>query len=302
MNGKGIGNIGQLVYLCPMRLDFQLIVDPTFQGPVPNAVAFETGASIAQLLESETPVYEHHGPEFGPIAPGALTRFFEDLLLGRPMPLTFAVRQIGDVDTVMAAALFMRRDLVTHPKAPGMVAGIDLVHRYGLTCLGHLDSDLGRFLGFLRGYLAKTLGKKETGTRLAQAIDWISGYMHNGTLPHSGVGWPSVRVVDRGTNGFVLAETDGSLLEGWVELYREGFLQGVLVGPVNGESRRKVVASKKSLFIPLDLGKAASILNEMERAMGELPEWRVEGALWLHGSDDGTLILLRHLMEVLLRV
>jgi hypothetical protein len=123
--------------------------------------------------------------------------------------------------------------------------------------------------------------------------------MLNGRLPHLGKPWPDVSVVDRGTNGFVLAETPGALVEGWVELYRQGFLRGVLVGPRDEESRRKVLISRKSAFLSFDFTKASAILNEMERAMGELPGWRTEGQLWLWGPEDGTLILLEHLVKVL---
>lgn len=286
-----------------MELEYQILIDPSFQGPQKDAVAFETGLTFDQITSREFCAYEHHGPEFDPSAPGALTRFYEDLILGRPLPLVFMIQGVKDIDTVMAATLFAKRELAIHPGAPGMVSCVDLVHRYGLTVLGHTESDLGRFLRLLRGYFPSQLHKKEAGIRLVTAIGWIWEYLQNDTLPHLGTRWPSVRVLDCGTNGFVVAETGGSLLEGWVSLYRQGFLRGVLIGPMDAEShRRKVVISKKSLYIPLDLTKAASILNGLERAMGELPEWRVEAGLWLHGPEDGTLILVQHLLDVLIRV
>ncbi len=285
-----------------MELEFRVLVNPTYAGPVEGAVAFETGATIADVADPEKLTYEHHGPEFSPRAPGALTRFYEDLILGHPMPLTFVTRRVNDIDTVMAAALFMRRDIAIHPSAPSLVATIDLVHRHGLTCLGHVERDLGRFLRLLRAYLPPSLGKEEAGTRLATAIDWITEYVKTGNLPHLGSPWPDVRVLDRGTDGFVLAESHGPLLDGWVELYRQGFLRGLLVGPMNEEGKRRVIISKKSDYLRFDLTKAADILNGMESAMGELPGWRIEGPLWLFGPEEGTGILLRHLLDVLVRV
>lgn len=284
----------------PPELEFHVHIDPALKGPVEGAIAFETGSLIADLADPAKLVYEHHGPEFSPLAPGALTRFYEDLILGRPMPLDFAVRQVGDIDTVMAAALFLKRDLAILPSAPGTVAAMDLVHRHGLTCLGHLESGLGRFLGLLRACLPRRLGKRESAERLVQMVEWIHAYMMTGETPHLGPGWPEVRVLDRGTGGFVLAETGGDLLAGWVELYRQGFLRGLLVSPA-GQGRNRAVASKKSAYAALDLNKAAYILNGLEQSMGELPEWRAEG-LWLHGPTEGTLILVGHILDVLTRV
>lgn len=284
----------------PSELEFRAHIDPALKGPVEGAVAFETGATIADLSNPAKLVYEHHGPEFGPLAPGALTRFYEDLILGRPMPLDFAVRVVSDIDTVMAAALFLKRDLAILPSAPGTVAAIDLVHRHGLTCLGHLESGLGRFLGLLRAYMPNRMGKKEQAEKLVRMVEWIHAYMTTGEMPHLGLNWPEVRVLDRGTGGFVLAETQGDLLAGWVQLYRQGFLRGLLVSPA-GQGRNKAAASKKSDYVALDLNKAAYLLNGLEQAMGELPEWKVEG-LWLRGPSEGTLILVSHLLDVLVRV
>jgi hypothetical protein len=283
-----------------MELQFRALIDPSFSGPVPDAVAFETGATIADLSDPGKLCYEHHGPEFSPLSPGALTRFYEDLILGRPMPLDFAIRKVSDIDTVMAAALFLKRDLAIHPSAPGMVAGIDLVHRHGIACVGHLEGSLGLFLGLLRGYLPDRQGKQEAAEKLVKMVEWIHAYMLAGELPHLGMSWPEVHVLDHGTAGFVLAETRGDLMAGWVELYRQGFLRGLLIGP-DVAGRRKVVASRKSAYVAFDLGKAAFILNGLEQAMGELPDWTVEGG-WLRSPGDGTLILVSHILEVLLRV
>lgn len=276
-----------------MDIELRVILDPTFRGPVEGAVAFETGATVEDLRNPDLLVYEHIGPI------GALTRFYEDLILGRAMPLHMAIQGAKDIDTILAAALFLKRDLAIHPSMPGLVASCDLVHRYGATVLGHLESDLGRFLRLLRAYLPPNLGKEDTGARLVTAVEWVQDFVLNNRLPHLGRPWPDVRVLDRGTNGFVLAETVGFLDEGWVELYRQGFLRGVLVTPQDGQERRTVLVSRKSPYLPFDLGKASAILNDMERAMGEVPGWKTEGDLWLRGPAGGTLILLADLLKVL---
>ncbi len=256
--------------------------------------------SIKQLMDPAALGYEHHGPEFSPLSPGALTRFYEDLILGRPMPLDFAIRAVSDIDTVMAAALFLKRDLAILPSCHATVAAIDLAHRHGLPALGHLEGGLGRFLGLLRAYLPHRASKREQGEKLAQMVEWLAAYLTTGELPHLGPIWPEIRVLDKGTAGFVLAETGGDLYGGWVELYRQGFLRGLLVGPA-AEGRNRAVASKKSAYVTMDLNAAAEILNNLEAAMGEPPEWKSDG-LWLHGPDAGTLILVSHILGVLCRV
>ena len=278
-------------------LEFRVLIDPTFTAPVDNAVSFEAGPIVSLSL----PTYEHHGPEYGTQSPGALTQFYEDLILGRPMPLNFAVRRVADIDTVMAAALFLKRDLAILPGTPGMVMGVDLVHRFGFGLLGHLEGDLGRFLILLRAYLPKvSSGKHATAERLVQMVEWVHAYLVRGELPHLGSDWPPVWVIDRGTNGFVLAETAGKLDRGWIELYRMGFLWGLLVQPPT-DRRRKVMVSVKSAYVAKDLTKVASILNDLERAQDEPPEWYVEG-LNLHGPTEGTLILVKHLLGTLTRL
>ena len=285
-----------------MELEFRALIDPAFHGPVAGAVAFETEATAADLSDPNHTVYEHHGPDFSSFSPGALTRFYEDLILGRAMPLNFAVQSISDIDMVMAAALFLKRDLAIQPCAPGMVAAIDLVHRHGPTCLGHLESDLGRFLCLLRAYMPNRQGKQEQAEKLVRMVDWIHAFMTTGEMPHLGMHWPVVKVLDRGSTGFVLAETDGNdLIAGWVELYRQGFLRGLLVGK-DQDGLRRMKASKKSPYVSFDLDKAAHLLNGLEQAMGELPQWRVEGGLWLLSPPLGTRALVSHVLEVLLRV
>jgi hypothetical protein len=269
---------------------------------VPDAISFETGTSRQDL--QGVPAYEHHGQDFTPFDRGALPSFFEDLLLGRPMPLVFATPRIQDIDTVAAIALFLHRDLATHPNTPGFIYTVDFVHRQGFAALAHVEERLARFFSALRDYFPeKGLSQREVGTRLTTAVGWIREYIHEGSLPVLGdqnVALP--RVLDIGTNGFVLAEATGSLIDSWVELYRLGFLRGMLIR-LEDNDLRSILIARKSPFIEFNLELAARILNQMETAMGHLPEWKVSpDSLWLESPPDGTLLLVQHVTEVLVRI
>lgn len=273
---------------------------------VPDAISYETGLSKSQLEDPSILAYEHHGPEFSASDKGALPSFYEDLILGRPMPTTLATPKIQDIDTILTIALFLHRDLATHPDTASLVYIVDFVHRLGLPALAHLNDKLARFFSSLRTYFPeKGLSQRETSERVQNAVTWIREYVYNGTLSILAPVPPTgVRILDQGTTGFVVAadEGSGSLYDGWVELYRLGFLRGILMKKAT-EPRNHVLIARKSLFLPFDLEKAAHILNQMERAMGELPDWKVSGdKLWLWGPEDGTLILLQHINEVLVRI
>ena len=110
------------------------------------------------------------------------------------------------------------------------------------------------------------------------------------------------RPFDYGTNGFVLAQAapKAPLEDGWVELYREGYLRGALFSPPE-QDRRTVLVARKSPFLAFDLWKAAEVLNEAERAMGEPPGWLAD-ELWLRGPEQGTLLLVSAITKVLIRV
>lgn len=280
-------------------MDLTVKIEPDLPPVVEEAVSFETGASKDDM--GQWGVYEHHGDEFDTQSRGALPHFFEDLLLGEPMPLVFATKSIKDVDTLVAIALFLHRDLAIHPAMPGFVYTVDFIHRLGLPALAHVDEDVGRFVSFLRSqFPEKGLSKRETGDRLKQAILLIREYVMQGNLPHLGKPPEKPRVLNVGTNGFVVAQTTGNLFDGWVELYREGFLRGLLVNTGDGD-RKHVMAARKSPCVPFDLMMGAHLLNQMESAMGELPEWSSDGS-WLSGPSEGTLILVADILKVLTRV
>ena len=285
-------------------MELNVRIEKNLPALVPDAVSFETGIKRADLAVPGIFAYEHHGEDFTPDDKGALTQLFEDLILGRTLPLTLAVRSVQDIDTLVAIALFLHRELATHPAMPEFIYTVDFVHRLGLPALAHIAEDKARFFSALRDYFPeKGLSQRELSARVTTAVGWVREHILQGTLPVLGaVPRSEVRVLNQGTNGFVVAVTKESLWDGWVELYRLGFLRGVLVEYAPGD-RQRVLIAKKSHFVQFDLGTAARAINQVETAMGESSEWTVStDGLWLQGPAAGTLLLLRQILEILTRV
>ena len=279
--------------MVPIQLGISL--DPKAPVVLEDAVTFETGASLQQVRDPATFAYNHHGPGFGDAHPGALTAFFEDLVLGRALPTRFVAHRVDGMDTVVAMALFLHRELAIEPRTPGFVASVDFLHRRGLTVVGHVDRDMEQMV-----YLLNDAPEGPDPDWLQRALGWVRDYLLKGEVP----GYARearLRIVEVGTNGFVVATTEETqLLRAWIELYRKGYLRGAVFGK-DVEGRRPVLISRKSAYVELDLAKAASILNEMEAAMGEDPGWSVDG-MWLSGPPQGTYVLPAHLLSVLTRV
>jgi len=242
------------------------------------------------------------GNQTGAVYPeGGLPQFFTDLILGRAFPLTFATRGIHSVGALVAVSLFLHRDLAIHPRMPMMVTSAALVEQLGHAGLALVDRDLVRFFRMLEVFLPPKLNRTDQQEHLKTAVGWIREYVMADTLPAMPPEAPPPRVIDRGTDGFVVAEMpDKRLEDGWVELFRQGYLRGVLVGPAS-KDRRFVLAARKSGYLKYDLQGAARILNEAERAMGEPGEWEVSD-LWLKSPPKGTLIPISGLLKVFVRV
>lgn len=279
-----------------MQVKLEVDVNPEFDGLVEGAVSFETGLTREQAADPTLYAYEHHGAEFSATDPGALSSFHEDVILGRPMPTKFACRTLNGPDTLVAIALFLHRDLATHPSFPGVVASVDLAHRRGPQGLAHIDPELASLLLHI---LDNSTPKNESA-RLSDGVRWIYEFVNQyGTPPGRSIPQPQIK--DAGSRGFVVAElTRGALVPGWVRLYQMGYLRGFLVGPER-DGRRPVVASRKSVFVDFNLVRAASIFNEVEAAMGQAPEWRAD-ELWLYSPSKGTALSVEDLKEVFLRV
>jgi hypothetical protein len=202
---------------------------------------------------------------------------------------------------ILATALFLHRDLTLHPNTTGLVSAVDLIHRRGPAFYGHVDEDLARFLHGLQDYLGQETSKQERGVRIGTAAQWIREYVLDGTLPNLGPHAPRVRVLDVGTNGFVLAESDQPSPKCWEVLYRLGFLRGVVLGPLVDSERRTVLVSKKSSHVQFDLARAALHLNELEVLSGGDSEWEVSGE-YLTSPTEGSVVLANYILQVLLRV
>jgi len=280
-------------------VDFQVLVDPSLPPVVPDAISFETGTTPAQASDRDLYVYEHHSDGFTAEHQGALTRYFEDLALVRRMPPIFATRSVRDVDTIFAITLFLNRDLVLVPGLVGRIAQIELAHRRGIAMLGHLDPYMVGFIRLLRGLFPDGLAKRELGVRINTACSWVRDIVTEGAFP-AVAQLPRVDVLERGSGGFVAAETAGDLVEGWVVLFADGYTRGVIVGPEQS-GRRKVVAARKSAHVTFNISLAAKLLNDVETAMGEPPSWEVK-ADWLFGPSKGSLLTVPHMLEVFLRV
>ena len=267
---------------------------------VERAVSFETGATRAQAADPSLWAYEHHGESFGWADPGALTCFFDDLVHGRPMPPKFASKALRDIDVLIALTLHHNPDLVFLPNAFKLVNAADFVHRRGAVGMAHVDQDLMQFFRFLRGLFPKTRTSKDFEDRIEQAVDFIKDYIGNDQLPQLGGDPEPPTILDTGTRRFVVAETGGSLGEAWVHLFRNGFARGVVFSK-DHNGRRNILGTRRGPYVSFNLEMAARLLNDIEKAMGEPPEWGND-ALWLYGPPDGSLLLVTYVLEVLTRV
>lgn len=278
------------------EIKFSVTVDSTLPPISEQYVSFEMG----EFQSGPCFAYEHHGDRFLPEAPGALTRFYEDLISGAPFPLVLALHRVSAVDSVIAAALFVKRDITILPSTLGFVASVDLYHRKGIPFLGHSDPMLSRFVQFLDGYFPPNLPKREVGDRLASGVQWVYEYLTEGRLPHLGADQEPPRILEIGSNGFVLADATNPTKNTWVDLYRRGFLYGFVLGSEQ-DGTRKVVASKKSHFLRFDLLKAKTFLDELESAFGGQPGWLLDG-YFLYSPADGSVIPPSYMLQVFLRV
>lgn len=277
-----------------MQIHLRASLDPKAPAASSDFVTFETGASRSEIRDLTTFAYNHHGEGFNAASAGALSVFFEDLILGRPMPEKFVAHRVDGMDTIVAMTLFLRRDLAVLERTAGFVATIDLLHRRGFTVLGHVSPEVE--------HLAWQLTEAPdvmNQSWLTEAVDRVAAYLQEGVIDGQPFP-PRYRVIDTGTNGFVLATAETpQLLRVWTALYRQGYLRGVVLGPEGPQGHRAVLASRKSPFVTFDLGRAAAIFNEMESAMGVFPTWTAEED-WLQSS--GTLLVPSDMMQVFVRV
>jgi hypothetical protein len=267
------------------ELHLEVVIDPKLPRSVSDVVAIGD-------FETASPYY----------AEGELPRFYADLAMGRPFPLKLVVRDIDSVSTLVSIVLFLRRDVALHPATASLVTAVYMFERLGVAGLAHIERDLARFLLVVSNFVPPKLSQKEQEERLKVVTTWISDYVLQGHLPVLPPEPLPPRILDHGTNGFVLAEAEeGTPLDySWISLFRSGFLRGALLSPVKND-RRLVLVAKKSLWLTMDLHRAGEILNEAEKAMGESPAWKAED-LWLRGPPKGTLLLISMIVKVLTHV
>jgi hypothetical protein len=262
-----------------------------------EAVLFERGATPSQIGPG---VYEHHGDGYNSFTPGSLTRLFEDLVIGTKLPLIFSTPTVNAPDTILAIALFIGRDLLLLPATPGLVYGVDLAHRFGPQLLAHLDPIVSGFFKAFPRFFTPGLTNQEIGERVSTMVHWTREYLTEGKYPHLSGGAPEVRVLDVGTNGFVLAEALNVSVDAWEVLYRDGHLRGVILGP-EVDGRRRVLASRKNERAWENLPKAVSFLNELETLSNGDPKWICEGD-FVYSPSVGTSALISHLLKVFLGI
>ena len=276
--------------MTPHEISLQVTIDKTLPRQLSESVValgdFEPSPDVI--------VYATNSDEPGE---SALQRFYRDLIFGRPLPLKIVARDITDLDEALILALFLDRRLAIEPATAAVVFACDLA-RFGPAGLAHVDRDFAEFISWARSYLEVSPEQ----SKVKHVVEWLQGYILEGRLPSGPVPeLTTYQVLNVGTNGFVAAQVSaGTLVDTWTELYRQGYLRGVLFEQAVGD-RRAVLAARKSLLVSLDLEKAAAVLNEAERAMGEPPGW-IGDPLWLWGPEEGTLLLPTHILEVLVRV
>lgn len=274
-------------------LSFHVIVDPELPKQVKGVVA----------IGDFEPV---EGDDIGVVYPdpNIARRIFGDLILGRPLPLVVAIREVRTISQLVAITIFLHRELAIHESTPGLIAAAELVDDLGpVVGAAHVNADLGRLFGLIPKYLeSEKPGTAEFKERLTTAVGWVRDLVVEGRFPALPAPCGELpRVLDHGTNGFVLAEMGANSTppETWTELFRQGFLRGVVFSSL-GRGRWAILALKKSLYVPMNFHRAAAILNEAESAMGEPPLWRATD-FSLEGPPEGTLLLLSAILGVLQR-
>lgn len=236
-------------------------------------------------------------------SPGAssLSRLYVDLICGRPLPLTFLTRSAQNIETVVAVSLFLDRELCLHPKAASLVSAVELASQLQEGGLAHVDRDLARLFVFIDGYLCGShVDKVEQGRRLQQAVCWLRDYVLSGGLPSLPRAGEPPTVLDRGTNGFVVATAGPRLVDAVIDLYREGHLRGVVFSSTE-TGRERVLAFKKSSYVRFDLQAAEAHLNSVEGTLGQPARWKANRFL-LSSPPKGTSITREDLIQTFLRV
>lgn len=259
----------------PRELADPVVAFGEFTVTHPEAVAYKPGAEGSQL-----------------------SRLYVDLLCGRPLPLHLVARHLSGPSFVIATALFLDRQLALSPKFHALVSAVEL-SALGTSGLAHIDRDLARFLIFVERILRLTRGsgQVEMSKILESCVIWVRDYLESGTLPAMPPPAEPPKVLQTGSQGFVVAHlaSEKALQEGLLELYRDGFLRGLVF------SGAYVWAFRKSSHLQMDFVTAVAKLNEMEEVAGGAPEWAQYSKLLIECPPKGTKIPVKLVQEVIIR-
>jgi hypothetical protein len=109
------------------------------------------------------------------------------------------------------------------------------------------------------------------------------------------------KILDVGTDGFVLASSKLASHEDVIRLYRAGHLRGLVVG-ADQEGYRAARVFRKSPGILMDINAALEAFVAVEMALvGMSSEW-VSNEDMTELFSRGTVLTVPHMLEVLVRV
>lgn len=243
-------------------LRFQVVVGSSLEANTAEAISWQMGPP------SRTEgVFSYGGVN-------ALSEFYEDLLKGAPFPFSFHAYSLWGADALVAVAIYLHRELALLPQTTALVGYICFHRRMGEFSLAHVPPEVAAFIRLLESVSWERLTDKEQGERISTSVSWIREYLLGDKLPHL-VRPTAPSIITVGSNGFVVAESLNPSREVWTELYRAGYLRGVLMGPETDEGSTYLL-SKKSEYLEFDLYKGEKLLNELE-AIHEGPAvWKIE--------------------------
>jgi hypothetical protein len=220
---------------------------PDFIGHTIDAICFETKCSPQEVMDLSLYAFEHHGPAYTPLHPGALRLFHERVLLGQNMPPTLFLTEWYKPDQLMAAAIFSNPSTVLLSRCTDLVNSVDMVDRLGSAAYGHIDVSHKELLFLLnhltKPYISSDISSTKKYTALELAIKTILQFLEN---PHSipvDLEEPKYEILYVNAPLVIFRSMDYA----WDHLYSEGFLYGFCV------SGDQIVFSKKSPLVQMDV-------------------------------------------------
>lgn len=267
-------------------LKFSVTLDPSLTSAPQDSVGYGLAAEYSYDTASEV---------------------YRDLLAGKALPLQFVSNRVTS-DALIAATLFLHRDLVLIPRCFELVCAVDFVGSNGSWAMAHVGPR-----SVLRA-LQRASRTRMDQDDLVRFVTLVQEYVRFGTEPKEKP-FRSIRAVDTGTNGFVVlqcAYEPDAFVPGCVDdgitlaAFGEGHLRGVAFEGV-GEGRTRVSVFRKTPHVAFGLTTACQVLNDVEMATGEYGGWVCGGYVEdvptsLTSPPEGTLLLPSQVLSVLLRV